>query len=147
MFMLMLTLFILVCIVLIVVVLLQSSKGGGLAGSFGGAGSDSSVLGSRGTASLLGKITVYLAGAFMLLSLILAVLSSRVPVEDMEDGIIARQRQEGGLDVFNVDENANILNQIETEAASSGSFDTSGEGATEEAAEGGEDQTPPPGNE
>ena len=66
---------VLVCIALIIVVLLQSSKGGGLAGAFGGGGGQT-MFGGQETASFLSKITTYLAVAFMLLALFLALLSA-----------------------------------------------------------------------
>jgi preprotein translocase subunit SecG len=59
---------------LVLVILMQAAKGGGLAGAFGGMGS-SAVFGGRQAATFLGKATVYLAVAFMLNCLILAVLS------------------------------------------------------------------------
>ena len=65
-----------VCIALIIVVLLQSSKGGGLAGAFGGGGGQT-MFGGQETASFLSRTTTYLAVGFMLLSLFLALLSSR----------------------------------------------------------------------
>jgi preprotein translocase subunit SecG len=136
MFAVLLTLFIIVCIGLMIVVLMQSSKGGGLAGSFGGGGSDSSVLGGRGAATLLSKITVYLAGAFMFLALVLAVMSSRVQVDEA-DSIMARQRNEGGMDVYNVEDGASILNEIQTEGFDSeeGGEETTSGDATETPAE------------
>jgi protein translocase SecG subunit len=116
MFAVVLTIFILVEVVLIIVVLLQSSKGGGLAGAFGGGGSDSSFLGGRGTATLLSKLTGYLAGAFMVLALLLAILSSRGRGdEETSEGIIARRQQSGQMDVLNVEESGSILDQIQTE--------------------------------
>jgi preprotein translocase subunit SecG len=63
----------LVCLSLIVVVLLQSGKGGGLAGAFGGAGGVGAVFGGQAAATFLTKATRYLAIAFMLTSLTLAV--------------------------------------------------------------------------
>jgi preprotein translocase subunit SecG len=60
---------VLICIVLALVVLLQSSKGGGLAGAFGGAGgAPQQLLGSRGMTTLLHKMTIYLAVAFFISS-------------------------------------------------------------------------------
>ena len=63
---------------LILVVLLQSGRGGGL-GEFGGGGGggSSAVFGSRGTSSLLQKLTVYSATTFMVLSIALAIHASR----------------------------------------------------------------------
>ena len=57
---------IVISILLMVVILLQSSKGGGLAGAFGGSGGMGAVFGSRGTATFLSKVTTILAVLFML---------------------------------------------------------------------------------
>jgi preprotein translocase subunit SecG len=66
---------VLIALALVIVVLLQRSEGGGL-----GIGSSSGGLGgfmtARGTANLLTRTTAILAGAFMLMSLILAILAS-----------------------------------------------------------------------
>ncbi len=67
-----LIIFIPVCILLILIVLLQAGKGGGLAGAFGGAGAQT-FLGARGAVDFLSKLTIYLAIAFMALSLILSL--------------------------------------------------------------------------
>lgn len=80
-----LILFIPVCILLILMVLLQAGKGGGLSGAFGGMGSSQPFLGARGTADFLSKFTVYLAIAFMALSLVLSVIygtSKNIRVKD-----------------------------------------------------------------
>lgn len=68
---------VIVCVSLILVVLLQSGRGGGLAGAFGGGGGGQAFFGSRGAATFLGKATAWLAIAFMVMSILLAVLSSR----------------------------------------------------------------------
>ncbi len=60
---------IVVAILLIVSVLMQASKGGGLAGTFGG-GSMGMVFGVRRTADFLIRSTQVLAGIFILLSLV-----------------------------------------------------------------------------
>jgi len=49
-----------------IVVLLQSSKGGGLAGAFGGTGGMGAIFGGRGAATFLAKATTVLAVLFML---------------------------------------------------------------------------------
>ena len=68
---------ILICITLSLVVLLQSSKGGGLAGAFGGAGgAPQQLLGSRGMTSLLHKMTIYLAVAFFISSFLLFMIDT-----------------------------------------------------------------------
>jgi len=58
-----------IAILLIVMVLLQSSKGGGLAGTFGGAGMGT-MFGSRRTADFLSKGTWWLAGALAVIALV-----------------------------------------------------------------------------
>ena len=73
-----LTLYVIVCALLILVVLLQSSKGGGLAGAFGGAGATGqNFFGGRGAATVLTKATKWLGTAFLGISLLLALLASR----------------------------------------------------------------------
>ncbi|MEW6701813.1 MAG: preprotein translocase subunit SecG [Bacteroidota bacterium] len=62
---------IIVSIMLILVVLLQSSKGGGLAGSFGGAGQFGTVFGTRRTADFLSKSTWWLGGSLLILAIII----------------------------------------------------------------------------
>jgi preprotein translocase subunit SecG len=65
---------VIICLILCVVVLLQSSKGGGLAGAFGGAGGmPQQILGTRGMTTLLHKLTIYFGVAFFLSSFTLFV--------------------------------------------------------------------------
>lgn len=61
----------LLAIALVVVVLLQRSEGGGL----GIGGGSSGLISVRGTANLLTRATAVLAAAFMLTSLVLAILA------------------------------------------------------------------------
>jgi preprotein translocase subunit SecG len=83
---------ILVCAGLIVVVLLQSGKGGGLAGAFGGAGGVGAVFGGQAAATFLTKATRYLAIAFMLTSLSLAlVLRATTGRGTVIEGLESRQ--------------------------------------------------------
>ena len=58
-----------VSILLMIVVLMQSSKGGGLAGSFGGS-TVGTVFGVRRTADFLGRTTTILASLFIGLCLV-----------------------------------------------------------------------------
>jgi preprotein translocase subunit SecG len=60
----------LIAIFLIIMVLLQSSKGGGLAGTFGG-GNMGSMFGTRRTADFLSKGTWWLGGSLAALALII----------------------------------------------------------------------------
>ena len=57
---------------LITTVLMQASKGGGLAGAFGGSGMAGSVFGGRGAAPFLVKVTTVFAIIFMITSLSLS---------------------------------------------------------------------------
>jgi preprotein translocase subunit SecG len=70
-------LYILICGILIAIVLMQSSKGEGLAGVFGGGGGQA-LFGGR-TGDVLTKATSVLGAAFMVLSLVLALISGRAP--------------------------------------------------------------------
>jgi len=60
-----------IAILLIIIVLLQASKGGGLAGTFGGAGNLGSMFGTRRTADFLAKATWWLAGTLAVLALVI----------------------------------------------------------------------------
>lgn len=80
MYVLFIVLHVAVSIVLSVAVLLQSSKGGGLAGAFGGSGgAPQQILGSRGMTTLLHKITIWCAIGFMVTSLTLFMMSGERP--------------------------------------------------------------------
>lgn len=68
----------LTCVLLTVVILLQSSKGGGLAGAFGGS-SMGAVFGGRGAATFLSKVTIGLAVLFLVLSFSLGLMTSAGP--------------------------------------------------------------------
>ena len=71
---------VLVCIFLIVSILLQSSKGGGLAGMFGGGGGGmGGVFGGRGAASFLAKTAMWLGIGFAVSSILIAFFSSGTP--------------------------------------------------------------------
>jgi preprotein translocase subunit SecG len=62
-----------IAVLLIIVVLMQASKGGGLAGSFGGS-NIGAVFGVRRTSDFLTKATTYLAGAFLVLAFLINFL-------------------------------------------------------------------------
>lgn len=63
---------VIISIVLILVILMQSSKGGGLAGTFGG-GSVGMVFGVRRTSDFLTRATQILAATFIVLSLLINI--------------------------------------------------------------------------
>lgn len=83
---------VLVAVFLIVVVLLQSSKGGGLAGTFGGAGIGS-MFGTRRTADFLGKATWWLAGTLLVLILVINVFLLPGRSGDGRESVIKKQTQ------------------------------------------------------
>ena len=68
---------VIVCSFLVIVVLLQSGKAADLAGAFGGMGSQT-AFGPRGSATVLTKATTIAAALFMLTSLSLSVMATRV---------------------------------------------------------------------
>jgi preprotein translocase subunit SecG len=72
MYTLLVALEILVSVLLVVVVLMQNSKGGGLAGSFGG-GNIGTVFGVRRTSDFLTRATTVLATVFIVLTLVINV--------------------------------------------------------------------------
>jgi preprotein translocase subunit SecG len=72
---LLMILHIIVCLFLIAVVLLQSGKGAEIGAAFGG--SSQTLFGSRGAATFLSKMTTIAAVAFMVTSLLLAIVTSK----------------------------------------------------------------------
>jgi preprotein translocase subunit SecG len=80
---------VMVALVMIVVVLLQSGKGAGLGSGFGG--SSQTVFGSRGPAGFLSKFTTASAVLFMVTSLMLSVMSSKVGKSSIADTIQSKQ--------------------------------------------------------
>lgn len=68
---------VIVCLFLVIVVLLQSGKAADLAGAFGGMGSQT-AFGPRGSATVLSKATTIAAAMFMLTSLSLSILYTRI---------------------------------------------------------------------
>ncbi|MCG3154797.1 MAG: Protein-export membrane protein SecG [bacterium] len=84
------TIFLLVALLQTAVILMQASKGGGLAGSFGGS-TMGTVFGTRGAATFLSKLTAILAASFMILALILGLMkSSSTP----SSSLVGQERQE-----------------------------------------------------
>ncbi len=82
-------LFVLVAILMTVTILMQSSKGGGLAASFGGAGMGG-VFGPRGAANFLQKATTILAIAYGLICLTIGFIGR----PSAERGSIIQQQQQ-----------------------------------------------------
>jgi preprotein translocase subunit SecG len=83
-------LFVIVAVLMTISILMQSSKGGGLAASFGGMGAGG-VLGPRGAANFLQKTTTVLAISYGLLCLIIGFVG-RPTAES--GSVIQRQLQQ-----------------------------------------------------
>ncbi len=79
---------ILVSILLTLVILMQSSKGGGLAGTFGG-GQVGMMFGVRRTADFLIKATQILGAAFIIISLAINIFFLR-PATSATESVIQR---------------------------------------------------------
>jgi preprotein translocase subunit SecG len=83
-----------VSVLLIIIVLMQSSKGGGLAGTFGGAGMGT-VFGTRRTADFLSRATWWLAGTLAVLTIITNLFFlPGTATRDEIDSIIQRSGQQ-----------------------------------------------------
>ncbi len=77
------------CLMLVTVILMQASKGGGLAGTFGGA--STAMFGGRGAGSFLSKVTVGLAATFMVLAILISLVN--VPT-DSSDSIVRQMAED-----------------------------------------------------
>jgi preprotein translocase subunit SecG len=86
----------LICILLVSVILMQASQGGGLSGTIGG-GTSNAIFGGRGAATILSKMTLWLATAYMLLALFIGLFSS--PADIQTESILKRDSEERVLDL------------------------------------------------
>ena len=92
MFTFLLILSVFISLVLIAVVLMQSSKGGGLAGTFGGPGEMGAIFGVRRTADFLMKTTWVLAITLMLLAIFINLVAlPSSSQEKMKESIIQKK--------------------------------------------------------
>jgi preprotein translocase subunit SecG len=82
---------VLVALAIIGLVLLQHGKGADMGSGFGG-GASSSLFGATGSANFLSRTTAVLATLFFLLSLALAYVATKKPVEG--GGVIDAVRQQ-----------------------------------------------------
>jgi preprotein translocase subunit SecG len=82
---------VLICIGLIIGILLQSGKGSDLGAAFGG--SSQTLFGSTGAMPFLNKLTAGVAIAFMVTSLSLAFMASRVPKSSIMEGKAKTQQE------------------------------------------------------
>jgi len=78
---------VLTSILLVTVILLQASKGGGLSGAFGGQ-TPTMLFGPRNTASALATITKYLAGAFLVISLVISLMTGGGRMESVTQKVL-----------------------------------------------------------
>jgi preprotein translocase subunit SecG len=92
MYYLMVTLAVIIALILMVIVLLQSSKGGGLAGTFGGA-QLGTMFGSRRTADFLSKATWWLAGTLVVLTLLINLFFLPTAGSSERESIIQSRQQ------------------------------------------------------
>ena len=122
---------IMICIVMTLVVLLQSSKGGGLAGAFGGAGgAPQQMLGSRGMTSLLHKMTIYLAVAFFISSFLLFMMDPSGSPQP--SSVIGDAAREGELNVPIQEDPLQIPAQVPAETPAETPAGDAGAGADNE---------------
>lgn len=84
------TIFLLIAVFQTIIILMQASKGGGLAGSFGGS-TMGTVFGSRGAATFLSKLTAILAASFMVMALILGLMKS---ASGPTSSLVGQEREE-----------------------------------------------------
>jgi len=70
------TIYVVICFFLILVVLLQQGKGADIAGAFGG-GSSQTAFGARGATTFLHKVTTGAFVAFVAISMILSIMEAR----------------------------------------------------------------------
>jgi preprotein translocase subunit SecG len=82
--------FVIVSFLMTFIILIQSSKGHGLAGTFGGTNPMGSLFGGRGSAPFLSKATGILAALFMVIALILGMIT-RGSVD--EGSLVQRNRE------------------------------------------------------
>jgi preprotein translocase subunit SecG len=85
-----------IAVFLIIIVLMQSSKGGGLAGTFGGAGMGT-VFGTRRTADFLSRATWWLGGILAALAIIINLFF--LPGQSSSDQIESVIQQSGRQNV------------------------------------------------
>lgn len=85
-------LIVLVCVLLVVVILAQNSKGGGLTAGMGGA---SQIMGARRTTDWIEKATWGLAGALLVFSLSMHIITSPPSSNSIDDNSDNIESNEG----------------------------------------------------
>jgi len=91
---------------LIVFILLQRSDGGAL-GGLGGGMSLSGIMGNKGSANFLTRVTAVFAGLFMMTSLVLAIIESKS--NKGENGLLDVIESEMDAPLIKIEEGENTL--------------------------------------
>lgn len=88
---------VIIAVLMIILVLLQKSDSDSLSGIGGGGTNSNSVMSSKASASLISKVTMALAGIFMINCLVLASLSNsgRKAIQQDLEKIIEQQEKDG----------------------------------------------------
>lgn len=97
MYTIILALHVFVCILLIIAVLLQNSKSSDLGAALGGGSGE--MFGPKAPSTIMNKITTVIAAAFLILSLVLAVLSTSNEKSIMQGGTSALPQTTGGMTI------------------------------------------------
>jgi len=84
----------LVSIILMIAILLQSSKGGGMAGVFGGGGGMGAVFGGRGAAPFLSKLTTVLTIIFLGFALLISYVDKG---QRVDQNVVAEELEQRRL--------------------------------------------------
>ncbi len=77
------------------VILMQNPKGGGLSSAFGGSGGVGSMLGVRHASDILAKATWWMAGIFIVLSVLVNMFF--LPTAGTQESVIQRAAQEAPI--------------------------------------------------
>jgi len=97
---------------LIVFILLQKSDGGAL-GGLGGGMSLSGIMGNRGSANFLTRVTAVFAALFMMTSLVLAIIESKS--NKGENGLLDVVQPEMEAPLIKIEEGKNSLSPPKAE--------------------------------
>lgn len=84
--------YLILVILMIGAILVQKPRGGGLSGALGGGGMEN-ILGARGTPTFFTKLTAFLGGLFLILSLVLSILNAPKGYTAQKSAIERTQQQ------------------------------------------------------
>lgn len=83
----------LLSVVLILIILMQASQGGGLSGTFGSTATNS-IFGGRTAATMLSKLTGWLAVGFIVLAILISLVTA--PSAPVSDSLLRQSAEEQG---------------------------------------------------